>query len=158
IQPYLDKDADYKTDILADVPENVMDLYRDKPAAQGGTLYGLPPDSNCQLQYYRSDVFDKAGVSKPADTWDEAGQIAQELVKGRTEQTGEPVRRGLLSGAVIITIMRCYGGDWFDKLEKGYYNPTLNSDAGHASLDIIMKLKPSLEDSSLNASDDESNP
>ncbi len=50
LEPYLDADPEYKADLLADVPENVMDLYRDKPAAQGGTLYGLPPDSNCQMQ------------------------------------------------------------------------------------------------------------
>ena len=44
-------DEDSKAyNILADIPENVMDLYRDKPAAEGGALYGLPPDSNCQLQ------------------------------------------------------------------------------------------------------------
>ena len=70
LQPYLDKDPAYKADILADIPENVLDLYRDKPAAKGGMLYGLPPDSNCQLQYYRADVFEKAGL-KPAITWDE---------------------------------------------------------------------------------------
>ena len=53
LQPYLEQDPAYMEDLLADVPENVMDLYRDKPAADGGILYGLPPDSNCQLQYYR---------------------------------------------------------------------------------------------------------
>ena len=70
LEPYLDKDPAYKKDILADIPENVLDLYRDKPAAQGGKLYGLPPDSNCQLQFYRVDIFDKAGI-KPALTWDD---------------------------------------------------------------------------------------
>ena len=64
LEPYLDKDPDFKKDILADIPENVLDLYRDKPAAQGGKLYGLPPDSNCQMQYYRADVFEKAGLSR----------------------------------------------------------------------------------------------
>src|SRR6266852_8058153 len=53
LEPYLDKDPEYKKDLFADIPENVLDLYRDKPAAQGGKLYGLPPDSNCQLQFYR---------------------------------------------------------------------------------------------------------
>ena len=69
LEPYLDKDPEFKKDILADIPENVLDLYRDKPAAQGGKLYGLPPDSNCQMQYYRADVFEKAGL-KPAETWE----------------------------------------------------------------------------------------
>ena len=43
LQPVLEPDPDYMADLLADVPENVMDLYRDKPAAEGGILYGLPP-------------------------------------------------------------------------------------------------------------------
>ena len=53
-----------------------MDLYRDKPLAQGGTLYGLPPDSNCQLQYYRKDVLEELGFDGPAETWEEAIEIA----------------------------------------------------------------------------------
>ncbi len=62
IEGYLDKDPAFKADILSDIPENVMDLYRDKPAKEGGKLYGLPPDSNCQFQYYRADVLEKAPV------------------------------------------------------------------------------------------------
>ena len=82
LQPYLDKDPDYKKDIFADIPENVLDLYRDKPATQGGKLYGLPPDSNCQMQYYRADVFEKAGL-KPAETWEDVHRERQ----GTDEQT-----------------------------------------------------------------------
>jgi ABC-type glycerol-3-phosphate transport system substrate-binding protein len=158
IEPYLDADPQYKADILADVPENVMDLYRDRPASEGGILYGLPPDSNCQLQYYRSDVLEQAGIDQPAETWDEAIMIAEELAQGGTPQTGTTLRRGLFAGTVFITVLRCYGGDWFDAMEPGAYNPTLNTDAGASALDVILRLVPHLEASSLNASDDESNP
>ncbi len=82
LEPYLDKDPAYKKDILSDIPENVLDLYRDKPAAQGGKLYGLPPDSNCQMQYYRADVFEKAGL-KPAETWEDAIIDRSGTVQGR---------------------------------------------------------------------------
>ncbi|MCC7024034.1 MAG: extracellular solute-binding protein, partial [Thermomicrobiales bacterium] len=94
LQPYLERDPAYMDDILADVPENVMDLYRDKPAADGGILYGLPPDSNCQLQYYRIDVLEQAGIAKPADTWDDAIEIARTLAESGTKQTGTTLRRG----------------------------------------------------------------
>jgi ABC-type glycerol-3-phosphate transport system substrate-binding protein len=94
LEPYLDKDPAYKQDIFADIPENVLDLYRDKPAAQGGKLYGLPPDSNCQMQYYRADVFEKAGL-KPAETWDEVIAISQELSKGgKARVVGTTLKRG----------------------------------------------------------------
>ncbi len=145
-------------DILADVPENVMDLYRDKPAAEGGILYGLPPDSNCQLQYYRTDILEQAGIDGPAETWDEAIEIAKTLAESGTKQTGTTLKRGLFAGTVFITILRSYGGDWFDKMEPGVFNPALNTEAGHSAMQVLLALQPYLEDSSLNASDDESNP
>ena len=124
IQPYLEQEADYMADILADVPENVMDLYRDKPLAEGGVLYGLPPDSNCQLQYYRSDVLADAGFDGPAETWDDAIEIAKTLAESGTKQTGSSLKRnGLYSGTVFLTIVHTYGGDWFDKMEPGFFNP-----------------------------------
>ena len=47
LQPYLDKDPAYKADIFADIPENVLDLYRDKPAATG--RHALRPAAGQQL-------------------------------------------------------------------------------------------------------------
>ena len=158
IQPRLEADPEYMEDLLADVPENVMDLYRDKPLAQGGVLYGLPPDSNCQLQYYRSDILAEAGFDGPATTWDEAIEIAQTLADSGVRQTGTTLKRGLFAGTVFITILRTYGGDWFDSMEEGGFNPTVNTEAGNSAMEVLLALQPTLEDSSLNASDDESNP
>jgi ABC-type glycerol-3-phosphate transport system substrate-binding protein len=157
LEPYLDRDPDYKRDILADIPENVLDLYRDKPAAQGGQLYGLPPDSNCQLQYYRADVFEKAGL-KPATTWDDVIEIARQLSEGgKTKVVGSTLKRGFWAGASFITLLRSCGGDWFDKMEAGGWHPTLDTEEGHKAFDILMRLVPYLEPTSLNASDDEAN-
>lgn len=158
LQPYLEKDPDYLADIMADVPENVLDLYRDKPAADGGVLYGLPPDSNCQLQYYRRDILEQAGFDGPAVTWDEAIEIAKTLADSGVKQTGTTLKRGLFASTVFITVLRAYGGDWFDKAEVGAFNPTLGSEAGNSALQVMLALMPYLEESSLNASDDEANP
>src|SRR5215207_7892629 len=158
LQPYLEQDPDYMEDLLADVPENVMDLYRDKPAADGGILYGLPPDSNCQLQYYRRDILQQAGFDSPAETWDEAIEIAKTLAESGVKQTGTTLKRGLFAGGVFITILRSYGGDWFDAQEPGAFNPALNTEAGNNAIQVLLALKPYLEESSLNASDDEANP
>jgi multiple sugar transport system substrate-binding protein len=159
IQSRLEQDEAYMTDILADVPENVMDLYRDKPAAEGGILYGVPPDSNCQLQYYRSDVFAEAGFDGPAVTWDDAIEIAKTLAESGVKQTGSSLKRsGLYSGTVFLTIVHSFGGDWFDKMEPGFFNPALNSEPGVNALQVLVDLAPYLEESSLNAGDDEANP
>jgi ABC-type glycerol-3-phosphate transport system substrate-binding protein len=157
LQPYLDKDPAYKADIMADIPENVLDLYRDKPAAQGGILYGLPPDSNCQLQYYRADVFEKAGL-KPAVTWDEAIENAKALSNnGKTKVVGAPLKRGFWAAHVFITMLRSNGGDWFDKMAPGGWKVTIDTEIGHTAIATLMKLVPYLEANSLNASDDEAN-
>jgi ABC-type glycerol-3-phosphate transport system substrate-binding protein len=157
LEPYLDKDPAYKKDILADIPENVLDLYRDKPAAQGGKLYGLPPDSNCQLQFFRVDVFDKAGI-KPAVTWDEAIENSKVLSDGgKKKVVGAPLKRGFWAAHVFITMLRSYGGDWFDKMEAGGWKVGIESDEGRKAMDTLMRLVPYLEPTSLNASDDEAN-
>lgn len=157
LEPYLDKDPAYKKDILADIPENVLDLYRDKPAAQGGKLYGLPPDSNCQLQFYRVDIFDKAGI-KPALTWDDAIENAKVLSDGgKKKVVGAPLKRGFWAAHVFITMLRSYGGDWFDKMEAGGWKVGIDTDEGHQAMDTLMRLVPYLEPTSLNASDDEAN-
>ena len=158
LQARLEADQAYMDDLLADVPENVLDLYRDKPAADGGILYGLPPDSNCQLQYYRIDILEQAGFDGPAETWDEAIEIAKTLADSGVKQTGTTLRRGQFAGGVFITILRSYGGDWFDAQEPGAFNPALNTEAGNSAIQVLLALKPYLEDSALNASDDESNP
>jgi ABC-type glycerol-3-phosphate transport system substrate-binding protein len=158
IEPYLDKDAAFKQDILADIPENVMDLYRDKPAKEGGKLYGLPPDSNCQFQYYRADVFGKAGIKEPATTWEDALTIAKEITNnGQNKVVGSTLKRGLWAGGVFITYLRSYGGDWFDKMGPGGWHPTLDSEEGHQAFAMLLKFVPFLEPSSINASDDEAN-
>lgn len=157
IEPYLDKDPAYKKDILADIPENVLDLYRDKPLAQGGKLYGLPPDSNCQMQYYRADVFEQAKI-KPAVTWDEAIENAKVLSDGgKKKAVGAPLKRGFWAAHVFITMLRSYGGDWFDKMGPGGWKVGIDSDEGRKAFDTLMKLVPYLEPTSLNASDDEAN-
>jgi len=158
LQERLEADPEYMEDILADIPENVMDLYRDKPAADGGILYGLPPDSNCQLQYYRIDILEQAGFDGPAETWDEAIEIAKTLAESGAKQTGTTLRRGLFAGGVFLTILRSYGGDLFDAMEEGAFNPSLASEAGNSAMQVLLGLQPYLEDGALNASDDEANP
>jgi ABC-type glycerol-3-phosphate transport system substrate-binding protein len=157
LEPYLDRDPDFKKDIFADIPENVLDLYRDKPVAQGGKLYGLPPDSNAQLQYYRADVFEKAGL-KPAITWDDAIENAKVLSNnGKAKVVGTTLKRGFWAAHVFVTMLRSYGGDWFDKMEPGGWKIQIDTEEGHKAIDALMRLVPYLEPTSLNASDDEAN-
>ncbi|HEX9247494.1 MAG TPA: extracellular solute-binding protein [bacterium] len=158
IDGYLDKDPAFKQDILSDVPESVMDLYRDKPVKQGGKLFGLPPDSNCQLQFYRADVLAKAGIKNPATTWEDALAIAKEITAGgKRKVVGTTLKRGLWAGGVFITFLRSYGGDWFDSMGPGGWHVTIDTEEGHKALAMLLKFVPYLEPNSLNAADDEAN-
>ena len=152
IESYLNRDPAFKADLFADIPENVLDLYRDKPIAQGGTLYGLPTDSNAQLQYYRADAFQKAGIRGPAETWEDAIEIAKELSQGGTRKVvGTTLKRGLQAGSVFITLLRSHGGDWFDKAEQGGWHPTLDSDPGRKAYDVLLRLLRYCDPTTLNA-------
>ena len=43
-------------------------------------------------------------------------------------------------------------------MEPGGFNPALATEAGNSAMQVLLALAPYLEESSLNASDDESNP
>ena len=80
-QAYLETEIDLTDEIALEL-SGLLDR------AEGGTLFGLPPDSNCQLQYYRKDVLEEHGFDGPAETWDEAIEIAKMLAETGTKQTG----------------------------------------------------------------------
>jgi ABC-type glycerol-3-phosphate transport system substrate-binding protein len=155
VQEYLDADEAYKADIYQDVPENVLDLYRDKPLKQGGTLHGLPPDGNAQLLVYRKDVFEKAGITKLPETWPEAIDVAKELTGSGQYGYTATLRRGYWACHCFNTIFWSYGGEWFP---KGYNEPpTLESDAGLKAMETLLAVMPYAAPGTLNAVDDEAN-
>ena len=109
VQDYLDVDEAYKEDIYGDVPENILDLYRDKPLAEGGVLYGLPPDGNCQLMVYRTDAFEAAGITELPETWPEAIEVAKELTGGNQYGFTATLRRGYWATHCFNTIFWSHG-------------------------------------------------
>jgi ABC-type glycerol-3-phosphate transport system substrate-binding protein len=155
VQDYLDVDEAYKEDIYSDVPENILDLYRDKPLAEGGVLYGLPPDGNCQLMVYRRDAFEAAGITELPQTWPEAIEVAKELTSGNQYGFTATLRRGYWATHCFNTIFWSHGGEWFG---NGYNEPpTLNVEAGVMALETLLALMPYAAPGTLNAVDDEAN-
>jgi multiple sugar transport system substrate-binding protein len=153
LNKYLDEDPAYRDDILKDIPKNVLDTYRNPKT---GELFGLPPDSNTQMTFYRSDVFEKKGIKVPK-TWDDAIAAAKELTGGGQYGFTCSLRRGAYTVLGWQPILYSCGGDWFDKWEKGYYKSTLMSDAGIKSVNILKELVKYAAPGTLNAVDDETN-
>lgn len=87
LQPFIDRDEEIRLDDF--FPEGV-ELFR-----EGDRLYGLPVNLGVRVLYFNKDLFDKAGVPHPDDTWtrEDFLQAAKVLTKdfdndGRTDQFG----------------------------------------------------------------------
>ncbi len=97
------------TDILAEDPEWAA-LFPDtviQHNSRDGKLYALPNEGQLIGYFYNMELFEKAGVEKPAETWDEFFEICAKLkAAGITPislQTGDNAWcSNLLIGAMII--------------------------------------------------------
>jgi sorbitol/mannitol transport system substrate-binding protein len=157
LKPYMDRDPAWRDDYLKDVPTAINKLYRN-PATPKGKLYGLTPDGNAQIVFYRQDLFQKAGIKVP-ETWPQAIEAAKALTDTKSNQYGfiTTARRGGFAGWSFWAIMASYGGHWFDKEAPGGWHPTFSTDAGFKALDTLKKLMAYAHPVTLNATDDEAN-
>ncbi|MDP4572726.1 sugar ABC transporter substrate-binding protein [Pseudomonas sp. LPH60] len=84
-----------------------------------GTLYALPFYAESSMTYYRTDLFQAAGLSMPErPTWEQIGAFAARLNKPEQEQYGLCLRGKAGWGenmALITTLANSYGARWFDE-------------------------------------------
>ena len=158
LQRFADQDAGWFDDYLNDVPVGVSQGYR-VPAKPDGTLYGLTPDGNAKLHFYRRDLMEAAGFSKVPDTWPESIEVAKALHDPDNDQFGfiTTNRRGGFAGWVFWGMLASYGGDWFDKQAEGGWHPTFDNDKGFKALESLLELMKYRHPVTLNATDDECN-
>ncbi|MCB2177962.1 MAG: extracellular solute-binding protein [Actinomycetales bacterium] len=74
-------------------------------ATVDGKVYGLPTGGNATAAFVNTDIFDKAGVTVPADgwTWDDLIKVAGEIgKKGLTNDQGKPIYGVDMRSADII--------------------------------------------------------
>ena len=157
LQPFADQDPEWFDDYLADVPEAVTKLYR-FPAEPSGELYGLCPDGNAMLATYRKDAFDKAGIAFPL-TWEDWIEAAKELNDPAREVYAYcgAMARGFWFGFEFWGAHASFGGEWFDKMEAGHWNPTFNTEAGYQALSVFNEFNKYAHPVTSNAGEDETN-
>jgi multiple sugar transport system substrate-binding protein len=100
-----------------------------------GELVGLPVRGHVQLLFYRTDLFEQAGVEPPS-TWEEMVTAAK-AIQDSTDASGVALPYGKLNGQNLMVWMNLLwgkGGDLFDA--DG--NPIFNSDAGIAATDMYV--------------------
>jgi len=95
---------------------NVMRWNHDKNyTLADGTLYSLPINGNFHLFFYREDLYKKAGLPTPPNTWTDVKRAAEKLY-----DPGKPlygyVLRGQKGNPVVfnfLPVLRSFGGDIF---------------------------------------------
>ena len=112
----LSKDPAYKADYEKSVSANVRGLYQFDGSRLGkGTTYGIANDGNTQLGFYRTDIFEKAGIKAPPATWDEALDVAKELTvstpSGKQYGFTTNGKRGIFSSTLFGQVLFSYGGE-----------------------------------------------
>lgn len=103
-----------------------------------GALVALPiMVHNCAM-YYRTDLFEKAGIAGPPKTWDEYRDFARKTTDSANGIWGTLVasKQGIEASTRLHSFYQQAGGDLLDASGK----PTINSDAGRAALELMSAL------------------
>lgn len=81
IDAYLQRDKDEMASYYADTPSNLLQLVAQ--SSPGGKTYYLPDVYNPMCIWYNVEMFQKAGVNEPDDswTWDDYYAIAKKIAK-----------------------------------------------------------------------------
>lgn len=109
--------------------------------AKTGQVYGVPINGNIQVLYYRSDLYEKAGL-KPPKTWDELLANAQKLHS--PPNVYGIVVRGARSASDIsydwMPYLHSHNGAIFKDEVRGDFTVTINSPEARKALDIYIDL------------------
>ncbi|MGQ9630060.1 MAG: ABC transporter substrate-binding protein [bacterium] len=95
-----------------------------------GKVYGVEHALCPVVLYYRSDLFDRAGIAPSIETWDDFITVGKKLSKGDVKMTA-------LSAGLWPILIRQRGVDWFDA--EG--NVTADSPKQIETLKWIMDLR-----------------
>ena len=68
-------------------PDDYVDAWRDAASFEG-KMYGLPFDGETTGLFYRTDLFEAAGIEGPPKTWDEFEAAAQKLTNKEEKKYG----------------------------------------------------------------------
>ncbi|MCF7943774.1 MAG: sugar ABC transporter substrate-binding protein [Spirochaetia bacterium] len=112
-----------------------------KYPAMSGELYSFPVNGNIQLFYYRKDLYDAAGLSKP-ETWDDVVNAAKVIADPASNFYGYAVRgqKGHMAlGWDFYPYLRGFGGDIFADAPKDF-TVTMDTPEALAALSFYADL------------------
>jgi sorbitol/mannitol transport system substrate-binding protein len=129
---------------LDDLPEAYQEDDLLKPVRDGlshnGSLYALPFYAESSMLYYRTDLFEEAGIEMPEQpSWEEVREWAAELHDPASQLAGICLRGKPGWGenmAFVSTLVNTFGGRWFDE----EWNPELDSPAWQEAIGFYVDL------------------
>ncbi|XQU09487.1 sugar ABC transporter substrate-binding protein [Halomonas sp. LY9] len=105
-----------------------------------GTLHALPFYAESSMMYYRTDLFEQAGIEMPEQpTWTQVRDWAEQLHGSEEGLAGICLRGKPGWGenmAFVSTLVNTFGGRWFDE----QWNPELNSEAWNNAISFYVDL------------------
>ena len=109
-------------------------------ASANGSLYALPFYAESSLTYYRKDLFERAGVTMPAQpTYNDIARLAARLNDPSKDIYGICLRGKPGWGeniAYISTVVNTFGGRWFDES----WRPQFDSPEWHQAVSLYVDL------------------
>jgi multiple sugar transport system substrate-binding protein len=97
---------------LDDFFGGAMGTFRD-----GDTVFGLPLQIESSVLFYRADLFEAAGLTRPPETTDElldyASKLSSEFVAGFAMRG-----RGAAATSQTVNLLYSFGGEWLDENGK----------------------------------------
>lgn len=119
--------------------DDIFQPHRDGLTYDGG-LYGLPFYGESSMTFYRTDLFEAAGLTMPErPTWTEIASFAEALHNPDEGQYGICLR--MLPGwgqqlAPLTTVINAFGGRWYDE----EWNAQLDSEESSAAINFYLDL------------------
>jgi len=115
-----------------------------KPVREGltynGKLYALPFYGESAMTFYRTDLFDKAGIKMPvAPTYDDIRGFADKITDKANGIYGMCLRGKPGWGenmAYVTSLVNTYGGQWFDMQWK----PTINTPEWKTAINYYVNI------------------
>ncbi|MBD0842500.1 MULTISPECIES: ABC transporter substrate-binding protein [unclassified Streptomyces] len=118
-----------------------------KVAGGSDHMYSIPTSANNGVLYYRTDLFDKAGLEEPS-TWEAFYQAAEKLTDAKKNEFGYTIRGG--AGSIAQALDAMYGQSgitsfWDASGEKTTVNDPKNVEALEKYAALYKKVTPAAD-------------
>jgi len=111
-----------------------------------GTLYALPFYAESSMTYYRTDLFEQAGLQMPEHpTWTQMAEFAEKLHKPGEDQYGICLRGKAGWGenmALVTTVANAFGARWFDEKWQPEFDGPEWTKAARFYVDLLSQYGP----------------